>query len=136
MKKSALNTYKNINIECGLVDANGHQLIQMLMNGALDRIAQAKGAMEREDLELKGTLIGKAASIIGGLIETLDREKGGELALNLEMLYLYMCKRLIEGHSANDVNALDEVTGLMMQIKEGWDAIKDDPAVLKAVASA
>ena len=90
MKKSALKTYQKINVESGLADANGHQLIQMLMSGAIDRIAQAKGAMERGDIELKGQLIGKASGIIGGLVDTLDKKKGGELAENLEVLYLYV----------------------------------------------
>jgi len=104
-------------------EADPHRLIQMLMQGGLDRIAQARGAMQRDAYAEKGVLIGKAINIIGGLREVLDRPAGGELAENLARLYDFMTMRLFEASRYNDVARLDEVARLLGEIKEGWDGI-------------
>ena len=68
-------------------------------------------------------MISKAIGIIGGLREGLDLQQGGELAENLDRLYEYMVSRLLEANSANDADMLDEVAGLLRNVKSGWDAI-------------
>ncbi|HZX52949.1 MAG TPA: flagellar export chaperone FliS, partial [Pseudomonas sp.] len=98
-------------------------LIQMLMEGGLTRIAQARGAMERQQTAMKGELIGKAIGIIGGLREGLNLEQGGEVAANLDRLYEYMANRLLEANVQNDMAPLDEVAGLLRNVKSGWDVI-------------
>lgn len=119
----AMRQYQNVNTQARAVDASPHRLIQMLMEGGLTRIAQARGAMEREQTALKGELIGKAIGIIGGLREGLDLQKGGELASNLDSLYQYMTTRLVHANAQNDVASLEEVSGLLREVKTGWDAI-------------
>ena len=120
---TAMRQYQNVNTQAQAVDASPHRLIQMLMEGGLTRIAQARGAMEREQTSMKGELIGKAIGIIGGLREGLDLQKGGELAANLDSLYQYMVSRLLEANVKNDAAPLDEVAGLLRNVKTGWDAI-------------
>ena len=44
---SAMKQYQQVGVQAQVNDADPHRLIQMLMQGGLDRIAQAKGAMER-----------------------------------------------------------------------------------------
>lgn len=78
---SAMRQYQTVNTQAQAVDASPHRLIQMLMEGGLTRIAQARGAMERKQTALKGEFIGKAIGIIGGLRDGLDLQKGGELGL-------------------------------------------------------
>ncbi|MDT4861728.1 Flagellar secretion chaperone FliS [compost metagenome] len=95
----------------------------MLMQGGLERLAQARGAIERGQLAEKGELIGKALGIVSGLREALDMEKGGELAGNLESLYGYITQRLLEANRNNDATILDEVAGLLREVKSGWDQI-------------
>lgn len=120
---AAMRQYQSVNTQAQAVDASPHRLIQMLMEGGLTRIAQARGAMEREQTALKGELIGKAIGIIGGLREGLDLQRGGELASNLESLYQYMVARLLEANVKNEAAPLDEVVGLLRNLKSGWDAI-------------
>lgn len=120
---AAMRQYQQVGVKAQVTEADPHRLIQMLMQGGLDRIAQAKGAMEREAYAEKGVLIGKAINIIGGLRDVLDKEAGGELATNLERLYEYMTMRLFEASRHNDVNKLDEVAKLLGEIKSGWDGI-------------
>lgn len=120
---SAMRQYQTVNTQAQAVDASPHRLIQMLMEGGLTRIAQARGAMERQQTAFKGEFIGKAIAIIGGLREGLDLQKGGELAANLDSLYQYMISRLLEANVKNDAVLLDEVSGLLRNVKSGWDAI-------------
>lgn len=119
----AMKQYQNVGLQSAVFEASPHRLIQMLMHGGLERIAQAKGAIERDQSADRGALIGKAISIIGGLREPLDHEVGGELSQNLDQLYEYMITRLMEANRDNDAGKLDEVAGLLREIKSGWDAI-------------
>lgn len=122
---SALRQYQSVNTQARVVDASPHRLIQMLMEGGLTRIAQARGAMERGQTALKGELIGKSIAIIAGLRDSLDHQQGGELASNLDGLYEYMMTRLTEANISNEPAVLEEVAGLLRDIKTGWDAIAE-----------
>ena len=120
---AALKQYQTVNTQAQAMEASPHRLIQMLMEGGLTRLAQARGAMERDQTALKGELIGKAFGIIGGLREGLDLQQGGEVAANLDSLYEYMVARLLEANLKNEAAPLDEVVGLLRNVKSGWDAI-------------
>lgn len=110
----------------GVVEAaSPHRLIQMLLIGALDKIAIAKGAMLKKDIPAKGENISWAISIIDSLRASLNHEIGGELASNLSALYEYMGQRLLLANAHNDPAILDEVATLIHQIKAGWDGIAD-----------
>lgn len=124
--KGAAGEYAAVGTQTGVTEATPHRLIQMLLDGALDKLARAKGAMQRREIEAKGNHITSASSIILGLHDSLDLEAGGEMAANLGNLYDYMIRRLMEGHAANDVAALDEVASLLREIKRGWDAIPEE----------
>ena len=119
----ALNQYNRTAVQTGIEAASPHRLIQMLMEGALDKIAIARGHVERGHIEQKSKHIGWAISIIGGLRSSLDMDAGGEIARNLEDLYDYMERRLTTANVENSVDMLDEVASLLKQIKEAWDAI-------------
>lgn len=120
---AALRQYQTVNTQAQAIEASPHRLIQMLMEGGLARIAQARGAMEREQTALKGELIGKSIAIIAGLRESLDHQQGGEVAGNLDTLYEYMINRLTEANVSNEPAILEEVSGLLRNVKAGWDAI-------------
>ena len=119
----ALRQYQKIGAQAQTSEASPHRLVQMLMEGGLDRIAQAKGAMERNDIASRGVLISKAIGIVGGLREGLDLENQAESVAELDVLYTYMMKRLAEANVKADAKILDEVTDLLRTVKEGWDAI-------------
>ncbi|MDA8483462.1 flagellar export chaperone FliS [Pseudomonas resinovorans] len=120
---AALKQYQSVNTQAQVVDASPHRLIQMLMEGGLTRLAQARGAIERGQLAQKGELIGKAIAIIGGLRDGLNFEQGGEIASNLDALYEYMVTRLLEANLKSDAALVDEVAGLLRNVKTGWDGI-------------
>ena len=119
----ALRQYQKVGAHAQTSEASPHRLVQMLMEGGLTRLAQAKGAMERGQLTLKGEMLGKAIAIVGGLREGLDLRQGGELASNLDGLYEYMISRLSLANRSNDPDIIAEVAGLLREVKSGWDGI-------------
>ncbi|MET1068417.1 flagella export chaperone FliS [Pseudomonas prosekii] len=119
----ALRQYQKVGAQAQTSEASPHRLVQMLMEGGLDRIAQAKGSIERKDVPGKCVSISKAIGIVGGLREGLDLENSAEAVGELDQLYIYMMKRLAEANIKSDPRILDEVAGLLRTVKEGWDAI-------------
>ena len=112
---AAMKQYQTVNVNAQVSEADPHRLIQMLMEGALQRIAQARGALQHGNVALKGEQIGKA---------TANVDQGGELAANLDRLYAFMQQRLSEANLKNDAAMLDEVSELLREIKAGWDGIR------------
>lgn len=119
----ALQQYRQIGAQSAVTAANPHRLIQMLLEGGLEKIAVAKGAMERNDVAQKNTNIGKAIDIVNGLQSSLNRDQGGEIAANLDRLYDYTVRCLLEANLRNDRIMLEEAARLLSEIKAGWDGI-------------
>lgn len=122
----AAQHYSSLKTQTNIVDASPHRLIQMLFEGALERIAQAKGALLQNQISRKGELIGKAINIVGGLQGSLNDKEGGQLAANLNELYDYIIRRLSRANYENDPEILDECGRLLGELKMGWDAIADE----------
>ena len=122
---AAMKHYKQVSVHSSLMDASPHRLIQMLMEGALEKIAEAKGNMLNQYIAKKCKDIGTAINIIANLQASLNIKDGGEVAENLDSLYDYMCRRLVIANSSNDEAILDEVMSLMVEIKSGWDGIAE-----------
>lgn len=118
--------YKSVGAYSGVESADPHRLIEMLLNGALEKIAVSKGHIERREIAAKGAAIGKAIAILDELRVSLDKKEGGELAQNLDDLYDYMQRQLALSNVQNNVNVLDEVSSLLTQIKNGWAAIPQE----------
>jgi len=125
--RAALQQYKKVNLHSQVEGASPHRLIQMLMEGALEKMYAARLLMEQGNLGPKAEQITWAISIIDGLRISLDKDVGGEIAQNLEDLYDYMVRRLMQANASNDVAMVEEVVDLMKQIKEAWDAIAGTP---------
>lgn len=124
-KRSGAAQYGKVAAESEVAYASPHRLVQMLMEGALDKVATAKGCIERRDLEGKSRHLTWAMSIVNGLRTSLDMEAGGEIAANLEDLYGYMTRRLIDASVGNEIAPLDEVADLLLEIKGAWDAMPE-----------
>lgn len=119
----ALQHYKRVGVASAVEGASPHRLVQMLLDGAIARVVAADGCVSRGETARKGENIGMAISILDGLRGSLDMEAGGEIASNLDALYEYMARRLLEANIQNDRQLLEEVSGLLRQIKHAWDAI-------------
>ncbi len=119
----ALKQYGDVKVKAAVASANPHDLVQMLFDGLLERIAQTKGAMEQKNIELKNDKVNKAISILFGLRESLDQEQGGDLSSRLDSIYDYVQRRLWQAHMKNDPAILDECTALITDISHAWNEI-------------
>ena len=118
--------YKKVSTQSASEYANPHRLIQMLLDGAHEKIVIARSHMERKDLHGKSEHINWAIRIIGGLQASLDKDKGGEIAATLGSLYIYIVEMLSEANAKNDISKLDESIAIIKNIKDGWDGISDE----------
>ncbi|TCS39192.1 flagellar protein FliS [Paucimonas lemoignei] len=126
---SGANAYAKVSVETGVAAASPHKLIVMLFDGALAAIANANAQMKFGDIAGKGKSISKAISIIdSGLRASLDKSAGGSIAANLDSLYEYMSNRLLQANLHNQPQLLDEVSGLLKDLKASWEAIGETPA--------
>jgi flagellar protein FliS len=125
---SAAQQYQQVNVRSSMEDASPHRLIQMLFEGALERIAQAKGCLARGSFVQKSERIAKAVNIVQGLQGSLSDTEGGELTANLDELYDYVIRTLIQANRSNDESKLDECARLLGEIKSSWDQISSLPA--------
>jgi flagellar protein FliS len=120
---AALRQYQQINTQHAVETASSYRLIQLLMERVLTKLAVAKGHMERGAVAEKGKHIGDAISIVNGLQASLNHKPDSELAGNFDALYDYMIRRLLQANLSNSPEILDEVAGLMRELREAWDAI-------------
>lgn len=124
--RGSMQSYRKVSVESDLSVASPHRVIQMLFAGALERLAQAKCAIEQGDIAKRGLLMGKAIGIVSGLNGSLNMDAEGDVANNLTRLYDYMLRRMSEANINNDAQAIDEVVAILKTLKEGWDAIPAD----------
>ena len=118
----AVNQYQSAG-NSSIAYADPHELILRLMNGAIERIAQARGAMQNGRVKEKGEFLGKAISIIGGLEGCLDHSHDGNLSTNLSDLYHYMILSLTQANIEDDIARINEISSLLIEIKSAWEQI-------------
>ena len=119
-----LKAYKATSIAADLAVADPHRVIQLMMQGFLERLAQAKGAIERQDMEAKSIAVSKAQGLLHGLQDALDMSQGA-ISEDLHGLYAYMDERIWDASLTRDVAPLEEVMNLMVTIKSAWDQLPE-----------
>jgi len=118
------NAYGKVGLETGVSTASPHKLIVMLFDGALTALALGHRAMQSGDIAVKGKSITQAMAIIdNGLRAALDKNAGGDIANNLDALYIYMSDRLLMANLNNKPELIEEVQHLLRELKSAWEAI-------------
>ena len=123
--QKAIASYGDVKVTTGVSSANGVQLIQMLFDGLLESLAATKGHIQNGAIVEKGKSIARASRIVIGLQGALDLERGADLANNLNELYGYVTRRLLHVNARNDLDALEEIFGLMNEIRSAWEGVPD-----------
>jgi flagellar protein FliS len=118
------NTYRQVGNQTAVAAATPHHLIEMLFDGCMDALAQAKGALRSGQVDVKGRALGRAARIVDeGLRAALDLRDGGTLAGDLHALYGYLTMRLTSANLRNDEAAIEECQRLLSPLRDAWLAI-------------
>jgi flagellar secretion chaperone FliS len=126
-----LEKYKSVDIHSRVEAATPHELIELLLQGAQTNITKATGFLQQNNITGKTECINKTIEIIGGLIEGLDYEKGGEVAHNLHLFYQTILKLLVDAHTKNDISLLLKINEFVGEIVAAWKAIKPQTEMTK-----
>lgn len=118
-----IKAYKSVGVKNDLAVADPHRVIQLLMQGSLENMALAKGAIERKDFVVKSKSVSKAMTIIAALQNSLDMDVGGEVSENLWSLYDFMVNHLMQASRESSIAKIDDVMEIMLKIKSAWDQI-------------
>ncbi|MGQ0619451.1 MAG: flagellar export chaperone FliS [Panacagrimonas sp.] len=121
-RTQAIRQYQHSGVATVAPTASPHQLIAMLLEGALDRVARARGAARNGDRMGRVQNIGSAISVVEHLRLCLDRN-AGPIAQRLDSLYDYVLRRLAQANAAGDPAMLDEVADVLRPIKDAWDTM-------------
>lgn len=119
-RSSNLAAYQTVAVHGGVAAADPHRLILMLMDGALERIASAKGAMENGAPEARARLLHRVVAIVDELRGSLNLTAGGELATNMADLYEYCGRQILRANLESRTDLLDEVSHLLREIRSAW----------------
>lgn len=106
-----------------ILNASPAERVVLLYDGAIRFLLSAKQSIEANDIQSRFNNNKRAGDIIMYLFETLDMEKGGEIAVNLSRIYQYMLNRLIQVDLKNDTEVIDEVVGQLRTLREPWAKI-------------
>ena len=109
------------------------ELVLMLYRGALRFLSSANEAIGKNDVLTAHTSLLKAQAVITELRDTLDFERGGDFARNLESIYVYMHRRLVEANVRKDVRPVHEVFDLLRELLSAWEvAVRQTSAAAPA----
>ena len=126
MALTGINAYKKGGLKQNVASADPHKLTLMLMQGALDKMAYAKGCIERKDFAGRSEHLSRTTAILLNLRDTLDLNVGGEVADNLFALYDFMVQRLTDANIQNSEQIVDEVIKLLSPIRDAWLQIPEE----------
>ena len=130
-RPSSLAAYQSVATHGGVAASDPHGLILMLMDGAMERLAKAKGCMLNGAVADKNQLISTSIAIIDELRVSLDLKAGGPIASNLDDLYDYMCRQLVRANLENRIETIDEVSHLLGEIRSAWIALPAEARALR-----
>jgi flagellar protein FliS len=116
MYRNSIRAYCKTNV----ITADPGKLVVMCYEGAIEQLKIAKIRFEGKEYEAKFKAITKAADFIDELLYSLDFEKGGSIARNLEALYNYMTHRILQADVKRDIEGIDEVIGILTDLLSAW----------------
>jgi len=121
--RRSIEFYRKTGLQAKVSEADPHQLIALLLDGACQRIALASACLGRGDIARKGAAISGACAIIAHLNQSLDHAAGGEIAERLSALYDFLLRHLTQANAMNDAGALEESLEILGGIQSAWNAI-------------
>ncbi|AUA57570.1 Flagellar protein fliS [Achromobacter spanius] len=125
----SVRSYADIGLETQVLGASPERLITLLYLGARAAIGQARIHLNEGRIAERGAAISKAIKIVDeGLKTGLNMEAGGDIAVNLALLYDYIIRTLLTANLKADAEQLDIADRLLADLAEAWQTSIDRPA--------
>jgi flagellar protein FliS len=113
------NTYQEIAVQT----SSPTKLVVMLYEGAVRFLGQSVTAIKSKDIDTKRQSIDRAMAVIQHLQSTLDRDRGGDVAAELDRLYIYITSKVLEGSNKLQTAPIEEAIKLLNVLLSGWEEI-------------
>lgn len=123
----ALGQYEKISVET----AGRMDLVLLCYEKAIQHLDKSRALCEEKKYNEKLVTFDKALGIINELSAALDMEKGGEIAKNLDAIYNYLMRRLLQGDVKRDLTAYDEAIRILSGLREAWESIASESQIDK-----
>lgn len=117
-------TYRTTAVETRVHEADPHKLIELMFEGAIQRLRTAEASTASGDISRKAKAASEAGAIVDSLSGCLDLSQGGEIADRLAALYDYASRRIVTANAANDAHGFGEVAVLLDEVFSAWKAIR------------
>jgi flagellar protein FliS len=124
---SRAGAYQSVAAWSSVAEDEPQKLIVKLYDGALERIAAARGCIANGLVAEKCELLTRVLAIVGELRGSLDLVRGGDIAAHLDDLYDYVSRQLLLANATNRVDLLDEVSSLLRELRSAWTAVAGMP---------
>ena len=118
MNMAGYEAYKRTQVQT----ADQGSLILMCYDGAIGFLKKAKKAHEENNTQIWSTFLNKAQNVLWELVNSLNYE-AGQIAYNLDSLYNYMIRRIIDAEYDNNPATIDEVIAYLADMRDSWEKI-------------
>ncbi|ODS32462.1 MAG: Flagellar protein FliS [Candidatus Scalindua rubra] len=123
METQKTDSYKKLQVET----ADQTSLILMLYDRAIFLLDKAKNDILEKQYEEKNNSLKKATDIIFELLTSLDKDKGGEIAVSLARLYNFVIREITDANANLNTKALDNAKRILSELRDSWVNIKNNP---------
>jgi len=103
-----------------ILNASPKKLIVLLYEGCIKNLKLAELHIAEKNIEKTNQALIKAQNIIAELMNTLDFEKGGEVAENLYRMYEYLARELIKANVSKNVADVKRSRELVEELRNAW----------------
>jgi flagellar protein FliS len=128
---SALSKYKAVQV----TTCSPGQLLLMLYDGLFRFIREAQDAIDAKNPAVAGERISRSHAILEHLLTGLDPTAAPELCAQLEPLYVYCMRTLIEANIRRDPQKLADVIRVLTPLREAWGTVVAQSALPQAQAA-
>lgn len=122
--------------EMEVMTATPEMLVVRLYEGAIRQSRLALEHLGAGRIHERGVALSKVLAIVGELQGCLDFERGGEIARNLDALYVFVSDRLLEANLRGSGAPIEESIRVLETLLSAWVEIARGPRIAAAAATA
>jgi flagellar protein FliS len=111
--------------KASVTTADRVRIVVMCYEGCIANASRAQEEMRKGNVAEKGVHLSKAVAIVTELLNTLDAERGGEIAERLEILYRYVLHAFTQANLKRDPDLMEGPIRVLRELRDGWTALAE-----------